>query len=326
MLVKLKPSEFRACRMLHSSSHKGEDSNYLQGTKKKKKGKENKTRGRSLEALRSSFARMVPPTTLLVLVPSLFKHRKPTRMLAAILTEWFLIRHQHLSPATATAVAMVPLLRLWSNNNTLLLLFYMIQWLFKYLDTTTRQPECILSQPVYLLLQSIFSILTACFFPGQLSSWASAWGGKGPPSFLHLTGNRFELSSGNWEKGYPCVKQCNFWGWYSIAYWWKNQREVVWLSLWYGTGFPGGPVVENLPANSGDTGDVGSIPRSGRSLNGRQPSPVFLPGKSHGQRSLMSYSPWGHKELDMTEHAHLWYWTERIQEEAALGYCRQVLA
>ena len=29
-----------------------------------------------------------------------------------------------------------------------------------------------------------------------------------------------------------------------------------------------------------------------------QPTPVFLPGKSHGQRSLPGYSPWGHKELD----------------------------
>ena len=29
--------------------------------------------------------------------------------------------------------------------------------------------------------------------------------------------------------------------------------------------------------------------------------PVFLPGKSHGQRSLAGYSPWSHKELDMTE-------------------------
>ena len=28
-----------------------------------------------------------------------------------------------------------------------------------------------------------------------------------------------------------------------------------------------------------------------------QPSPVFLPGKSHGQRSLAGYSPWGHKKL-----------------------------
>ena len=30
----------------------------------------------------------------------------------------------------------------------------------------------------------------------------------------------------------------------------------------------------------------------------------FLPGESHGQRSLVGYSPWCHKELDMTEHAH----------------------
>ena len=32
-----------------------------------------------------------------------------------------------------------------------------------------------------------------------------------------------------------------------------------------------------------------------------QPTPVLLPGKSHGQRSLTSYSSWGHKQLDMTE-------------------------
>ena len=32
-----------------------------------------------------------------------------------------------------------------------------------------------------------------------------------------------------------------------------------------------------------------------------QPTPVFLSGKSHGQRSLVGYSSWGHKELDMTE-------------------------
>ena len=32
-----------------------------------------------------------------------------------------------------------------------------------------------------------------------------------------------------------------------------------------------------------------------------QPTPVFLPEKSHGQRSLADYSPWGHKELDRTE-------------------------
>ena len=32
-----------------------------------------------------------------------------------------------------------------------------------------------------------------------------------------------------------------------------------------------------------------------------QPTPVFLPEKSHGQRNLVGYSPWGHKESDMTQ-------------------------
>ena len=32
-----------------------------------------------------------------------------------------------------------------------------------------------------------------------------------------------------------------------------------------------------------------------------QPTPVFLPGKSHEQRSLAAYSPWDHKESDATE-------------------------
>ena len=33
-------------------------------------------------------------------------------------------------------------------------------------------------------------------------------------------------------------------------------------------------------------------------------TPVLLPRKSQGQRSLVGYSPWGCKELDTTEHAH----------------------
>ena len=34
---------------------------------------------------------------------------------------------------------------------------------------------------------------------------------------------------------------------------------------------------------------------------GMQPTPVFSPGESHGQKSLADYSPWGRKELDTTE-------------------------
>ena len=36
-----------------------------------------------------------------------------------------------------------------------------------------------------------------------------------------------------------------------------------------------------------------------------QPTPVLLPGKSHGWRSLVGYSPWGRKGSDMTEQLHL---------------------
>ena len=35
-----------------------------------------------------------------------------------------------------------------------------------------------------------------------------------------------------------------------------------------------------------------------------QPTPALLPGKSHGRRSLIGYSPWGRKELDTTERLH----------------------
>ena len=35
-----------------------------------------------------------------------------------------------------------------------------------------------------------------------------------------------------------------------------------------------------------------------------QPTPVFLPGESHGRRSLVGYSPRGRKESDMTEQLH----------------------
>ena len=54
---------------------------------------------------------------------------------------------------------------------------------------------------------------------------------------------------------------------------------------------------------------MGSILQSERSPGGGlilwrrawQPTPVFLPGETHGQRTLADYSPWGHKELDTAE-------------------------
>ena len=51
------------------------------------------------------------------------------------------------------------------------------------------------------------------------------------------------------------------------------------------------------------TGYLGSIPESRRPPGRKkwQPSPIFLPWKFQGQRSLVGYSPWGHMELDMTK-------------------------
>ena len=61
-------------------------------------------------------------------------------------------------------------------------------------------------------------------------------------------------------------------------------------------GFPGGLVVKNLPANAGD---VGSTPGLGRSPWRRkwQPTLVFMPRKSHEQKSLVLYTSWSHKRI-----------------------------
>ena len=61
-------------------------------------------------------------------------------------------------------------------------------------------------------------------------------------------------------------------------------------------------MIKNPPASTGDIRDAGSIPGSGRSPGGGHGNPlVFLPGESHGQRSLVGYRPWGCKESDTTE-------------------------
>ena len=63
--------------------------------------------------------------------------------------------------------------------------------------------------------------------------------------------------------------------------------------------FAGGSDGKASAYNEGDLVDpwVGKIPWRRK----WQPTPVLLPGKSHGWRSVVGYSPWGHKELDMTE-------------------------
>ena len=65
-----------------------------------------------------------------------------------------------------------------------------------------------------------------------------------------------------------------------------------------------------------------------------QPTPVFLPEKFHGWRSLESYSPWGHKESDKTEWSHrktekitFSYYSSKLHESLLIGdkRCEELL-
>ena len=62
-------------------------------------------------------------------------------------------------------------------------------------------------------------------------------------------------------------------------------------------------VVKNPPLNAGDKGDIGLIPGLGRFLGGGHGNPLQYSclENLYGQRSLVGYSPWGRKELDMPE-------------------------
>ena len=55
-------------------------------------------------------------------------------------------------------------------------------------------------------------------------------------------------------------------------------------------------MVKNVPANAGDVCSIPRLRTSPGEGNGNL-TPLFLPGKSHGQRSLACYSPWGCKRV-----------------------------
>ena len=87
----------------------------------------------------------------------------------------------------------------------------------------------------------------------------------------------------------------------------NHQYFIIYLdtheSTWH---FPGGAVVKNVPAKCRRCRRLGFDPWVGTIPDSRkwQPTPVFLSGKSLGQRSLAGYCLWGHKESDVTEHAY----------------------
>ena len=82
----------------------------------------------------------------------------------------------------------------------------------------------------------------------------------------------------------------------------QGPREIQLLLSWASFGFLDGNMVKNLPSDAGDARECRFHPWVGKIPWRRkwQPTPVFLPGKFHGRRSLVGYSPQGHKESDMT--------------------------
>ena len=116
-----------------------------------------------------------------------------------------------------------------------------------------------------------------------------------------LDGHEFEQTPGvgDGQGGLVCYSS---WGckesditewlnWLTVVFIWASQVALL---------------VKNTLANSGDVWDLGLIPESGWCSpppwrRTWQPTPVFLPGKSHGQMILAGCRPWGCKELDTTE-------------------------
>ena len=66
--------------------------------------------------------------------------------------------------------------------------------------------------------------------------------------------------------------------------------------------YQGSPVGKESAHNAGDTVDMGLIPGQEDPLEEEMAPHSSIPaGESHGQRSLVGYSPWGPKESDMTQ-------------------------
>ena len=99
-----------------------------------------------------------------------------------------------------------------------------------------------------------------------------------------------------------------------------SSLSILWHCPSLRLGLPDGSEVK---ASAWNAGDPGSIPGSEKTHWRRtwQPTPVFLPGESHGQRSLAGCSPWGHKESDTTEwltHTHI-SWLELLPHDPVMS-------
>ena len=131
-------------------------------------------------------------------------------------------------------------------------------------------------------------------------SWLGSWLSHHAPSTQSQTGNCLLTINTQWPFSFQaaCLFDSSFLhlGDCSMVKW----EAQKWDEL------DGGTRVKNPPANTGDERVVGLIPGLERIPWSKkwQTMPVFLPRKFHRQRSLASYSSWGHRESCLTEPEH----------------------
>ena len=96
-------------------------------------------------------------------------------------------------------------------------------------------------------------------------------------------------------------------------------KHYGWVSGWEG-GSLADSLVKNMPGNAGD---MSSFPEPGKTPWRRawQPTPGFLPGESHGQRSLADYGLWGHTKSDTSEGSEHTQANVCLCRRINLGFC-----
>ena len=144
-----------------------------------------------------------------------------------------------------------------------------------------------------------------CVYRRRGGRWTTTW-----RSGVHQVLRVGAASPVGQDWGVP-VALCYFTFYPSLLKLWIFPTFIIWLIIWASLG---GSVVNNLPAmQEMQEIQFWFLGWEGPWRRKWQPTPVFEPGKSHGQRNVACYSLWGHKESDMTEHAcmhgHHFYFT-----------------
>ena len=121
----------------------------------------------------------------------------------------------------------------------------------------------------------------------------------------------FEIWLAEMELCCNCKMHMGFWRLKTKKFFLKRTPAPIW------EGFPGDSDGKESTCNEGD---LGLIPGLGRSPGGRYGNPLqyTCPENPRGQRSLVGYSPWGHKESDTTERLSTAHMNTAIWEELGL--------